>query len=550
MDLRAIASFDRRIRETLSIRMREPCMIRLRFGLRLSASAWFAAFSAGTVGQVGHDPVVGTHLADGSGYVSIVRVEHGLIEDKGRLLMVFEQDGMGGIPLWESRDGGEHWRFLMNVTDQTHANDKRWQLRWQPHITELQRASGDLPAGTLVLSANATGNDAQGRVIEEDLQAYTSNDTGKTWHYRSSIVKGGGRPEDKDNKGVWESNLHVLDDGRMVAYYSTEQHKADGYNQALAHKVSGDGGKHWGIEALDVTIPGGVQRPGMAIVTRLGDGRHAMTYENIDGPKNGQVFVKFSRDGLDWGDPQRHGEPVATLSGFWPAACPVVRWFPVGGPEGVLVVSAERAGGGGDEGGRDLYWNNASGRGPWWEVRAPVQKRTGNIHAGWTQALLLRDDGRFLHVTSSSSSDKPDSVATNEILYHAAKLDFNRYEAEDAQFTGAVAVPDPKASNLRKARLGAGPEGRLRFVVNDNGGEHALHVRFADLGLAARPALTVNGMRLSDGKVTKANDGWEFIDAMTVLLTGFNTIDVEGGNHALDVDYLQMDGDTATADRP
>jgi hypothetical protein len=520
-------------------------MTRLNLGLSLMVVCIAAAVSSTSMAQDAPESIVGTRLADGSGYVTVTRIEHGAAADKGRLLMAFEQHGMDGIPLWESRDGGDHWRFLMNVTDQQHANDKRWQLRWQPHITELARASGDLPAGTLVLSANATGNDEKGHVAEEDLQVYVSTDAGKTWHYRSSIIKGGGHPEDKDNKGVWESNIHVLDDGRLVAYYSTEQHKAEGYNQALGHKVSDDGGKHWGKEVLDVAIPGGVQRPGMAIVTRLGDKRYAMTYENIDGPKNGQVFIKFSRDGLDWGDPQRHGEPVMTLSGFWPAACPVLTWFPVGGPEGVIVVSAERGGGGAEEGGRDLYWNSASGRGPWWEVRAPVQKRTGNIHAGWTQALLLRDDGRFLHVTTSSSEDEPMSVAHNEVLYHSAKLNFGRYEAEDAQFTGAVAVPDGKASNQRKARLGQGPESRLRFVVNSTGGEHALHLRFADLGLAAQSALVVNGARLATAGATKTDDGWQLTSTTTTLLPGFNTIDVDGGAHVVDVDYLQIDGDDA-----
>jgi len=525
-------------------------MIRSTFALSSLALCIAAAMCGPAVAQETPDPVVGTHLADGSGYVSITRIEHGSPDDKGRLLMAFEQDGMAGIPLWESRDGGDHWRFLLNVTDQTHGKDNNWQLRWQPHLTELRRASGDLPAGTLVLSANATGNDAKGHVAEEDLQMYVSTDGGKTWRYRSSIVKGGGHPEDKDNKGVWETNIHVLDDGRLVAYYSTEQHKADGYNQALGHKVSDDGGKHWGKEVLDVAIPGGVQRPGMAVVTHLGDGRYAMTYENIDGPNNGQVYIKFSRDGLDWGDPQRHGEPVATLSGFWPSACPVVTWFPLGGPEGVIVISAERGGGGAEEGGRDLYWNNASGRGPWWEVRAPVQKRTGNIHAGWTQALVLRDDGRMLHVTTSSSPDAPTSVKHNEVLFNSAKLNFNRYEAEDAQFTSAVAVPDRKASNLRKARLAAGPEGRLRFVVNSSGGQHALTLRFTDLGLASQPSIVVNGARLANAGISKTDDGWQLENSSAALLPGLNTIDVDGGAHVLDVDYLQIDGDAATAGQP
>lgn len=492
------------------------------------------------------EPVVGERIADGTGYASIVRIEHGDAASRGRLLMVFEQEGMDGIPLWESLDEGAHWRFLMNVSDQPHAGDRRWQLRWQPHITELPRATADLPAGALLLSANATRNDDRGRVYVEDLQMYVSVDGGKTWRYRSSIVQGGGRPEDKDNKGVWEPNVHLLDDGRLVAYYSSEQHKAEGYNQLLAHKVSSDGGRHWGHETWDVAIPGGVQRPGMAVVVRLPDKRYAMTYENIDGPRNGQVFIKFSGDGLDWGDPKRHGEPVMTLSGFWPAACPMVQWFPQGGPEGVIVVSAQRAGGGGDEGGRTLYWNNASGRGPWWEVRAPVQKRSGNIHAGWTQALLARGGGTFLHVTSSSASDAPERAQRNEMLAAAAPLRFDRYEAEDAEPSGAVAVPDPKASNLRKARLGQGGGSRLRFVLHAVGGMHTVRVRFEDLGLPAEPAMSVNGARVQ-ATVAKGADGQRTAITKVPLLSGFNTIDVEGDAHVLDVDYLQLDGEPGDA---
>jgi hypothetical protein len=485
------------------------------------------------------DATVGTHLADASGYISVTPIDEG----SDHLLMAFEQKGMAGIALWRSSDGGDHWQRVTDVTDQAHKGNPTYQLRWQPHLMRMPRASGGLAAGTLILSANATGNNAQGRVVSQDLQVYASTDQGTTWTYRGSVVRGGGRPEDKDNKGVWETNIHVLDDGRMVAYYSTEQHKAEGYNQALAHKLSSDGGKTWGAEVLDVAIPGGVERPGMAVVARLPDGRYAMTYENIDGPNNGQVHVKFSRDGLDWGDAQRHGDPVATASGAWPAACPVVQWFPVGGPEGTLVISAERAGGGGEEGGRSLYWNNASGRGPWWEVRAPVQKRTGNIHAGWTQALLRRADGRFLHVTTSSSATEPTVEWANEVLYNSAALRFDRYEAEDAAMQASVAVPDRHASNGRKARLGAGSSARLRFQLATTAGAHTLRVRFATLGLAGTPDVVVNGARLAVGQVHDDGDGWSTLAVSAGMLDGMNNVDLDGAAHVVDVDYLQLDGD-------
>jgi hypothetical protein len=484
----------------------------------------------------------GAHVADGVGYVSVIRLAHPAdTAATGRLLMVFERPGRDGIPLYESRDDGDHWRYLRDVAGADAVAAGRDPLRWQPNLYELPRAAGGLPAGTLLLSANATARDAEGRITGEDLQVYASTDGGAHWRYRGSIIRGGGNPGDKDNKGVWEPDLHLLDDGALVAYYSTEQHKADGYNQALAHKVSRDGGVHWGPEVLDVAVRGGVERPGMAIVTRLPDGRYAMTYEAIDGPHNGQVFIRFSRDGLDWGDPELPGTPVATASGAWPAACPVVRWFPVGGPQGVLVISAERAGGGGDEAGHALYWNNAMGRGPWWEVPAPVQKNTGNIHAGWTQALLRRDDGRFLHVTSSSSLQAPEDADANTIVAASAALHFDRYEAEDAARAQAVAIGDTGASNGRKARLGAGPQAHLRFDVHvARAGTQTLRIRFADIGLPGVPGVVVNGAPQPPASVHDDGDGWQTATVQAPLLAGFNTIDLTGGVHALDIDSLQL----------
>lgn len=505
------------------------------------ALAWVAPVVAGgaAADAVGQE----SRIADGIGYVSIARPVPGGAHADGQWLMVFEQTGDQGIPLYGSRDQGRSWTLLDHVTDQAHHGDPRWQLRWQPHISRLSRRSGDLLAGTLLLAANATASDRDDHLFAQDLQLYTSTDDGRTWHYRSSIVTGGGAPSDPDNRGVWEPNMHVLDDGRMVAYYSSERHKSEGYNQVLAHKVSDDGGRHWGSEVLDVAIPGGVQRPGMATVARLPDGRYAMTYELIDGPDNGQVFIKFSRDGLDWGDASRPGAPVTTDAGAWPAACPVLRWFPDGGPQGVLVVLAERAGGGGDEQGHALYWNNAMGRGPWWEVPAPVAKHTGNIHAGWTQELLRRDDGSFLHVTSSSTPRAPEDPARNRIVAATSGLDFHRYEAEDAARAQAVQIGDEEASNGRKARLGAGPGSRLRFRIHvARAGSRTVRVRFADLGLASVPGFTVNGAAQSRATVkSEASGHWRVATLHVPLMAGFNHVDVDGGEHVIDVDYLQLD---------
>jgi hypothetical protein len=497
-----------------------------------------AAFAQSTDASATH----GRHLADGVGYVSLLRLDYQSNKtNNGRLLLAFEQAGMKGIPLYESGSDGKHWTLVTHVTDQVHKHNVRWQLRWQPNLTEMPRASGPLKKGTLLLAANATRNDATGRVVVEQLQLYASTDLGRTWQYRGTIVKGGAPAGSKDNNGVWEPTVHILDDGRMVAYYSSEQHKAEGYNQVLAHKVSTDGGRTWGPEAIDVAIPGGVERPGMAVVDRLPGGRYVMSYEDIDGPHNGQVFLKFSRDGLDWGDSADHGTPVRTEGGAWPAACPVVHWFPEGGANGVLVVSAERAGGSSNAAGHKLYWNNNLGRGPWWEVPAPVQKRTGNIHAGWTQALMFRHDGELLQITSSSSPAHPDVAADNEIIYGAAPVSFNRYEAEDGARTSAAAIRDADASNGGLVRIAARPHGQLSFDIDvTHGGAHTLRLRYRDLGLAATPQVSVDGAHLVSHSGKPDGKGWKIMTMRVKLLAGSNTITIGGANHVFDLDYIQL----------
>ena len=212
------------------------------------ALALALAVPAHAAGRLEPDAVVGTRLADGTGYPSLVRLAHQPDRSQdGALLLVFEQHGLAGIPLWRSDDDGAHWHFQHDLVDQRpHRDALHWQLRWQPTLTETRRSSGPLAKGTLLLAANATGDAADGRLVAEDLQLYASTDQGRHWRYRGSVVTGGGNPSDQDNRGVWEPNLHVLDDGRLVAYYSSEQHKAEGYNQLLAHKVSTDGGVSWG----------------------------------------------------------------------------------------------------------------------------------------------------------------------------------------------------------------------------------------------------------------------------------------------------------------
>ena len=517
---------------------------RLRIGNRATRIGAAAAVSLllAAAAPSSHEAPVGTPIAAGVGYAVAVRLAHQRPPSAdGALLLAFEEDGMGGVPLYESRDDGRSWRLLRHVTDTTHAGDRRWQLRWQPNLVELDRAAGLLAPGTLLLSANATRSDARGRVVEEHLQVYASSDAGRSWRYVSDIVDGAGRPEDPGNGGVWEPDIRVLPDGRLVAYYSSEKHKREGYNQLLAHKVSADGGLTWGAETIDVARPGEVERPGMAVVERTPGGGYLMSYEDIDGPNNGQVFIKSSPDGLSWGAPADRGTPVRTLSGGWPAASPVVRWFDDGSPRGVLVVAAERGGGTGDPDGRTLYWNADGGRGSWWRMPAPVRKLTGNIHAGWTQALLPSADGReLINITSSSSPNAPSDPAANTLLIARAPLTFDRYEAEDALRSGAVQIDADTASSRAKLRIEVG--GSARFPIKlGRTSSGAVVIRHADVDRSAPLHVTVDGRPAPAGVDAPDGDRWRRLTiAVGPLAAGSHEIVVSAPSHAVDLDFVEL----------
>src|SRR5262249_17238407 len=134
---------------------------------------------------------VGEKIADGQAYVTLVRLEHQPdASQNGRILIAFEENGMKGIPIWESKDEGATWSEFVHATDSTRTDNSRCNLHWQPHLIEVPRTIGSLAAGTILLSASSVCNDERGRMAQMQLQLYGSTDGGKTWQYRGTVAEG------------------------------------------------------------------------------------------------------------------------------------------------------------------------------------------------------------------------------------------------------------------------------------------------------------------------------------------------------------------------
>ena len=330
-------------------------------------------------------------------YRPVAKVEAGTsyarvtaIAANGRILLATcEAFELHAIPIFESIDGGRTWsrRPSAVVSEPTHGLEG-WSLIWQPTI---------FADGTRVLlSATSILRGQESSVLGTRILLFESIDDGRTWTLLSTVVEGS---EAEGN--VWEPELQRVGDA-IVAYYSTEGHQPAGLHQAIAHKVSADGGATWGEEVLDIYAPDGHSRPGMAIVRQVADGAFHMVYEVCDA--NGghcRLYEAQSDDGTSWpSDP--HVGLVGESETRYLHSTPAMK---VDGDR--LYVT-----GMGAEGYENRVILTRSGSDAAWTAQdAPVQWQGGNDHAGYSQALLSTDRG-ILHIASSSRVD-----VVNELLY-------------------------------------------------------------------------------------------------------------------------------------
>ena len=308
----------------------------------------------------------------GASYPRVIQLQH-YAPGKGHLLVTFAGGG-GSMPIYRSTDNGETFHFFSELT----------RLRGQPTIYELPLKMGEFPAGTIM----AAGGFEQPDPTKRMLAANYSTDGGKTWQYLSTFAEGGpGRYDPADRAGlslqqnpVFEPYLYADAKGRLVVYFSDERHKRDGYSQLNAHRVSNDGGRTWGDLVYDVAIPDGLTRPGMAVVTRVGNGAFFMTYEMVSmpgyalEPRSNPVYFKVSDDGLNWGDPKHPGTLIQDRWRQFPQATPYIVWSPWPAPKGTLIVSA-RAILRFDLGliGNGMMINRNEGEGLWTLIETPIR---------------------------------------------------------------------------------------------------------------------------------------------------------------------------------
>lgn len=344
-------------------------------------------------------------IKPGSGvlYPRVVEL-HCAGEKNGTLLATFEyyaDKEPAAMPIYESTDGGKTWEHLSDVQDTKNNHG----MRFQPVLFELPAPCGDLPAGTILFAGNsiplqAFEKDNPPDFVGTELQLYISRDHGRTWEYRSSFAYGGVPVEyNWDCLGpVWEPFIYLNAYGDITIVYSDEKLHTDHiFNQCLAVTSSSDGGKSWSDSRLVVAIPDGHRRPGMAIVTKLPNGKYFMCYEIVNDPDEG-IYFKISDDGLDYGDPALYGTRAETADGNYVGSMPYCVWTKNGGPNGAIILSDKRDNGwlGMRDPGKFLV-NYHLGEGPWEQADMLVSYDSRIHQAGWSMGMaVIENDTRLI----------------------------------------------------------------------------------------------------------------------------------------------------------
>ncbi len=360
--------------------------------------------------SVGSTTVSGTLMNIGSThYPSIVQLQHQPDEkNNGKLIThICLSDSRlktTSACFMESDDGGKTWNLLSRPTEQNPAGVTAGLKPGQmSHIYELPAQVGDYPAGTLVFASGSINYD-----VRSEIWMWYSTDCGKTWMQTAKIANGGTTEAVGDwpkQSGVWEP-FAWYDSGYLYCFYSDDSDPT--HDQKLVYKRSRDG-VNWESLVEICAFDNPVDRPGMLIMTKMGNGEYFIVYEfygvNDAGQKNksptaGEIYYKKTSNIADWGDPADKGT-LLSADGYCGIGAPSCVWVPAGGECGTLIVSAKKEVNG--DGTHRLFVSFDYGK-TWTTMKNPLPYETGTDNRiGHSSSFVVDPDGRTVYYVCTTN---------------------------------------------------------------------------------------------------------------------------------------------------
>jgi hypothetical protein len=405
--------------------------------LLLLALAWlFAACGGGgsgadqrtTAGMV--TPAAATsHAAQGtllqsnwSAYPRLVRLAHQAVPAlNGRIVASLTEtvNGAAQTGFHASDDDGATFRRLGALRDAAYDGGLCCGT-----LFELPVNVGALPAGTLLYAASI-GQQRAGAFMQQPI--FRSDDGGATFRRvgDNAVCGRAARARKTDGSsdtGVWEPEFLIDADRATLACIFSDETEP-GWSQVLKITTTTDG-LHWTAPRVIVAGPAATDRPGMAVVRRLPNGRYAMSLERCSLQRlYCAAHLRFSQDGLDWGAPAAGDVRPQTAEGRFLRHAPMLTWAPAAGRAGgallligQLVATADGGVDAANNGQALLVDDSGSGNGPWQLATTPIglasAPAVGNTCQNYSTAMLPSADGtRLVMMQTDFGADGSTCVA-------------------------------------------------------------------------------------------------------------------------------------------
>ena len=345
---------------------------------------------------------------DGVYFPSVIELQYQQNpEDNGKLvaaMSIGETKSGDPVPslglLMESTDGGATWDIIFRPIETV---NKRYWVGQMAQIYELPAQVGKMPAGTLIYSVNTVNYDKYSHI-----SMFLSYDAGKTWTQSPNLIaKGGGLKE-----GVWEPVM-FYDNGYLYCFYSDDRADPDGSpegappgpDQALVYQRSKDG-VTWEDPVYVYSPKNLADRPGMPVITKMGNGEYFLVYENgVEGDEI-YIYYKTTKDITNW-NPSDPGKLLTAKVGgkdYKMASSPCCVWTPAGGANGTLFAMGRREFGG--DGTIRMFVSKDYGK-TWTTMENPLPYdwypsaaagANGNDSIGYRPIMVLGKDPSVIHL--------------------------------------------------------------------------------------------------------------------------------------------------------
>lgn len=262
---------------------------------------------------------------NGAEYPSIISLSHNG-DKNGTLLSTFEVFDKGDtcFRIMESTDKGESWKQISTVIETL---DSNLQAAWEPCLFELPEKIGSYEKGTIILGEISLDAGCQNVT---KLCIFASDDCGKTWNEISVVDSAGGLGD-----GIWEPYF-VYDDGFIYCFYSDDSDET--HSQTIVYKRS-DNLIDWSEKVPVVVSDNPSDRPGMPIITKMGNAKYYLCYE-VGGENNYPCRYKVSDSVSEW-NANDFGKEIKTKKGRELHTSPNCIWIPQGGKNGALIIAAQ-----------------------------------------------------------------------------------------------------------------------------------------------------------------------------------------------------------------